>query len=556
MRIPLRSAVLTATLVAAPLVLASPWLPVSHAAPLVATQDEFAAAKARYEEYLRRLPFIMQTRGRENLAKTRDARALEILATSYARPTEPREMVRYLLAGICARNFGGDESVDRWIAWRNAHTDPSDAYLWYRALFVEGRNRGPESLAAIATDPQYHTFMRAAALRALADVRSPMVTDLIQGLCLDLPKKPNERAVLVGAIGHALLAQKAALGDENYQKAAEAYALLLDDEHKLAPVSKLTVARYLGRCLGIDQLYLESGVWILKIKAKGAVADAPRSSGGDTVVKPSFFGLEADGTNLVYVIDMSDSMCKPIDHNLKPKGPVTGGAPKKRKKGDIPTVDDIPWDRVNNRFDLAREHLKISLQRLDKDKSFAVVYFGDVAGLLDSTPGMVEATPQNVQKVIKELDAIRPGPPIAERPDGVLRGKTNLHGGLRRAFQVRGRGLAPEEEYIDADAMLEGADTIFLLSDGDPTWDDWDCHDVNYREDPIGDPESGIAQPDAPNLHYFGPFVDRTRLVEDVQRMNLFRSVEIHCIAIGEVDVSMLQEISRIGMNGKTHAVK
>jgi hypothetical protein len=38
--------------------------------------------------------------------------------------------------------------------------------------------------------------------------------------------------------------------------------------------------------------------------------------------------------------------------------------------------------------------------------------------------------------------------------------------------------------------------------------------------------------------------------------MNLFRSVEIHCIAIGEVDVSILQEISRIGLNGKTHVVK
>jgi hypothetical protein len=562
MRIPSRAAFFAAALVVAPLVLSSPWLGAAEPAPYAAlAQDPFAAAKAKYEEYLRRLPLVMHTRGRTHLAQTRDPRALDILAASYAKPSEPREQVRYLIAGICGRAFNSDVFVDRWIQWRNESTTPGDAYLWYRSLFVEGRTRGPEGLVAIATDPEQHILMRAAAVRALADARSPVVTDLIAGLCLELPKAEEEKHALVASIGQALLAQKSALGDDAYQRAASAYAVLLDEEHKLAPITKLVIARYLGQSLGIDQLYLESGLWLTKIKAKGAVADGPRPSSdtGGTVTKPKFFGLEASGTNIVYVIDMSDSMCKPIDHNLKPKsGPTTGGgsAKKKRKKGEVPTVDDIPWERVNNRFDLAREHLKISLMGLEKDKSFAVVFFGDVAGLMDSCSGMMEATPQNIQKVVKELDAITPGPPIAERPDGVLRGKTNMHGGLRRAFQVRARGLADKEEYIDAKATIEGADTIFLLSDGDPTWDDWDCHDKNYGEDPIGDPESGIAQPDAPNLHYFGPYVDRTHLVDDVTRMNLFRAVEIHCVAIGEVDVTLLQEISRIGLNGKTHVVK
>jgi hypothetical protein len=131
-----------------------------------------------------------------------------------------------------------------------------------------------------------------------------------------------------------------------------------------------------------------------------------------------------------------------------------------------------------------------------------------------------------------------------------------MHGGLRRAFQVRGRGLAEGDEHVDGRAMIEGADTIFLLSDGDPTWDDWDKVDTNYGEDNAGDPESGVAHQQLPNMHYTGPYARRENLLPDVTRMNLFRSVEIHCIAIGEVDVSILQEISRIGLNGKTHVVK
>jgi hypothetical protein len=567
MRIPSRAAPFLLTLAALPLHGAFSWSTPAHAvAPAVglAVQDvgqdaAYTAAKARYETCMRRLPLEMHARGWQALAATRDIRGMEILAQTYTKPSDPREQVRNLVVGIAAPQFNAEQFVDRWIQWRTENATARDSYLWYRALLIECRNRGPEGLVAIATDDALDVYLRAAAVRALADTRAPVVTDLVAGLCLAMPAKEEHRATLASAIGAALLSQKSALADDAYQKAAESYALLLDAEHKLSESAKITVARYLGQCLGVDQLYLESGLWIQKIKAKGAVADAPKSSGaGATVTKPSFFGLETDGTNIVYVIDMSDSMCKLIDHNLKPKGPTTGGASskKKRKKGDIPTVDDIPWDRVNNRFDLAREHLKISLQRLDKDKRFSIVFFGDRANLIDATPGMMEATPQNVSRAMKELDAIIPGPPTTDRPDGTLRGMTNMHGGLRRAFQVRGRGLAEGDEHVDGRAMIEGADTIFLLSDGDPTWDDWDKVDTNYGEDNAGDPESGVAHQQLPNMHYTGPYARRENLLPDVTRMNLFRSVEIHCIAIGEVDVSILQEISRIGLNGKTHVVK
>ncbi|MEZ5978117.1 MAG: hypothetical protein R3F34_07870 [Planctomycetota bacterium] len=521
--------------------------------------DEFERAKAQYEDYLSRIPLIMHTRGRVKFAQTRDPRALDVLANSYERPEEPKEQVRYLIAGICATYFNTEEFVQRWDDWRLANDKEADAYLWYRALTFVGRFRGPDELMAVITDTRADAVLRGAALRALADARSPSVLQAIQSLCLELPRKDEEKAVLVGEMGAALFSQKAAMGDDDFQTTAEAYAHLLDPENKLPDVAALNLARYLGQTFSSQQLYLESAPWINKIRSRGESGGPPRpNSGGNTVTRPSFFGLEATGKRIVYVIDMSDSMCKPIDIEIKPKrGPTTGDdpKPKKKKKDEIPTVDDIPWERVNNRFDLAREHLKISLQRLDKDKEFAVVYFGDVAGLIDSTPGMTEASKNNVQKVIKELDAIAPGPPTTERPDGTLRGKTNLHGGLRRAFQVRGKGLAESEEYIDPKAMLEGADTIFVLSDGDPTWDDWDARDKNYGEDPIGDPESRVAQPDADQLHYFGPYVRREHLLDDLARLNLFRHVEIHCVGIGEADMRFLDDIAKLGLGGKTHQV-
>jgi len=530
--------------------------PASAATPATGRQelDEFERAKRRYEEYLRRLPLLMHTRGRVAFAETRDPRAFDILAESYAKPMEPREQVRHLLAGICYRNFRGYEHVERWIQWRLDNDDERDAYLWYRALQMEIRELGPDNAFAVLDDPDAEFVHRVAAMRALTSMRTPEVFERIPGLCAELPKKEEEVAWLVGAMGEALYANKRAIGGDDFDNAAMAYANLLEEDVDLTDVAALTVARYLGDTLDVDRLYLEPEPWIIKIKSKSATAGAGATQ-SHTVTGPSFFGLEATGKRVVYVIDMSDSMCKPIDPAIKPRGPVTGGA-KKKKKGDLPTVDDIPWNRVNNRFDLAREHLKISLQRLDEDKEFAVIYFGDEAALMDSCKGMTEVSDNAIKKVIKELDSIVPGPATSESPDGKLRGATNLHGGLRRAFQVKERGVVDEDEYIDADALLEGADTIFLLSDGEPTWDDWDKHDKNYGEDNVvHDVESGIAAPETENLHYHGPYRMPVHLLDDLERLMLFRDVEIHCVGIGEADMRLLQQIAEIGLGGKTHKV-
>ena len=46
---------------------------------------------------------------------------------------------------------------------------------------------------------------------------------------------------------------------------------------------------------------------------------------------------------------------------------------------------------------------------------------------MKTTPGLMPATKANIDKCIRELDRIKGGPGSKDRPDGLLRGNTNLH---------------------------------------------------------------------------------------------------------------------------------
>ena len=522
-------------------------------ASLLQESDGFESTVHRYEEILGWLPLLEHTQAREMLAQTGDSRALQILIGSYKNPHQFEVPARHLIAGICFRFLGNESFADQWEAWRSECDADRDAYLWFRALTVQQQAKGDDSLIAIVNSKASH-FQKSVALQALALDRSQALPSLVSQICGDLPRKEDARLVLLGAMGVALRSQPISKTNDALWEAAEAYALLLGEEHKLSHRAKLTIARHLGLYLGSKRLWFEPNSWLNKLNAIRATGSLPRSSAGEsTQGAATFFGLEGTGERTAYVIDMSDSMCTPIDKSMLPKGPITGAPTPKRKKGDPPTTDDINWGRVHTRFDLAREHLKVSLRRLDPNTYFTMVYFGDQADLFRSTDGMIKATRTNVKKALDELDSIKMGPPSQSRPDGTLRGLTNLHGGLRRAFQVRKKGLAKDDEFIDKKALLEGADTIFLLSDGNPSWDDWDMPDKNHRNRATGDPETHEATPDADNIHYPGPYVIQTHLLDDLTRLTLFRDVEIHCVGIGEANMGLLNRIAGKGLGGKTH---
>jgi hypothetical protein len=153
------------------------------------------------------------------------------------------------------------------------------------------------------------------------------------------------------------------------------------------------------------------------------------------------------------------------------KKPITGEKKPKRSKDEY----EIDWGRVKNRFDLAREHVKYTLSRLGKDKSAAVILFGDAVKVLSATPSFTACGSGNVRQIMAALDEIKAQPPkdsVKTRPYGTLMGETNYYSSLLAAFRMGKSGILKEPtEHREPKLFTEGADTIFLLSDGAPIVD-------------------------------------------------------------------------------------
>ncbi|MHC4161969.1 MAG: vWA domain-containing protein, partial [Planctomycetota bacterium] len=208
---------------------------------------------------------------------------------------------------------------------------------------------------------------------------------------------------------------------------------------------------------------------------------------------------------------------------------------------------DLDWKKTRSRFDLARACLKRSLWGLLPQANYMIVGFGKKAEVFRSTKGLVRATRSNVAASVRELDAIRPGPRPPDRPYGTLWGATNLHGALLRAFQVRGRKLVKRREHVTG--FRDGTDTIFVLSDGQPTTDDFAAKDLFKGGRVTTDTETGAqGHRGAGTINYGGPYRHRNNLLGDLARLNLFRKVEVHCIAMGEASSVLLRRMAGLGL--------
>lgn len=511
----------------------------------------YEAALARYRECMARLPFRHHTEGRQRLARTGRQEALDLLVKDYEKPAVHPEHTRYTLASLFGRHFDAPETAAALRALRERHDGPVDMWLWVGALQVEANRFGAEGVLAIATGDRDAT-RRAVAIAALGRARSSALSAGVLANCSDFPRREAERSVLLGAMSGAIHDNRRRLEEQDYRTALRAYIGLLAEDVDLTHTQRLQVARHLQWTLSGPALFDRPEPWLELLDR----TDAPRPASTHTVTAPRFFGIETEGERFCYVVDLSDSMCKEIHPSVRPSGPTTGPKPAKKPRGVLPDESDLPWHEIRTRFDLARAHLRISLQRLAKDKYFSVVVFGTKAEPLESCRGLVKATPGNIKRVIAELDAIEIGPPEPKTsPEGTLRGRTNMHAGLRMAFGLSGKGYVGEAAYVDPAALTQGCDTIFLLSDGAPSWDDFDATDKDYGEGQvIVDTEYAEPAPRRQMLVYTGPYVDDPWLVDDFERMNAFRRVVVHCIGIGEAKMSLLRQLAKIG-HGEVMAV-
>ena len=511
----------------------------------------YEEALARYKTCLGRKAFQFHHAAREVLGNTRTMEALTLLVSDYKSVKEDAEYIRYQIADCFARFFDRPEFLPPILALRAESKGPGDVWLWYHSLRMQADHGGEAAALSIAqTDKS--AMLRAAAIAALGDSRNGTLKDAIVPNCAEFPKKESDRMALLGAMSGALLANKSRVNAEDYRAAITSYIGLLADDVKLSHVGKVQMARHLQVILKAPAPFVDPQSW-LDILARGDVKTPARQT---TTAAPRFFGVETDGERMVYVVDMSDSMLLPIEPSAKPAAPQTGPRAKK-KKGAVLDESDLPWHLINTRWDLARENLRISLSRLTPEKEFCVVWFGKESGTLDACKGLIKATRANVDKVMAELDEVKAnmtpeeGRPLP--PTGRLRGDTNLHGGLRLAFALHSKGFAGSTAYVDPLALAEGCDTILLLSDGDPSVDDFLEVDKNFNEGKVVQSfERGEAGAPSAQLWYSGPFISGglahcPYIVADVRRMNAFRRVRMHAVGFGEANMTLTKLLAEIG---------
>ncbi len=527
-----------------------------HRDPLIDwPQETYPEALARYQQCLARKPFVHHWEAREVLGSIPTPEGLTLLCKDYGSVKEHAEYSCYTIAEVFGKRFAKAEHLEAMKALRATHRTPVDVWLWYHTLRIEATHGGAADVTAIATGDK-SPLLRAAAILALGDAGTGDLQSVVLPNCVELPKKESERMAVLGAMTGALFANRSLVNTDGYRAALTGYIGLLADDVKLSHVAKVQMARHLQIILGAPAAFADQQSW-LDMLARGDVKLAKRN---ETVASPRFFGLETDGERMVYVVDMSDSMLEPIEPSAKPAGPLTGPR-QKRKKGAVLDESDLPWHAIQTRWDLARENLRISLSRLTPDKEFCVVWFGSEAGTLDACKGMVKATRGAIDRVVAELDGVKARTTPKDQneempPRGKLRGDTNLHGGLRLAFALHGKGFASTAAYVDPQALAEGCDTILLLSDGDPSVDDFVQQDKNYDEGrSVKSFERGEEAARQPLSTYPGPFVSQgipqcPTIVADVRRMNAFRRVRLHAVGLGEANMELLQRLAAIG-NGE-----
>ncbi|MDJ0975495.1 MAG: hypothetical protein QNJ98_13610 [Planctomycetota bacterium] len=502
--------------------------------------DKFKEARAHYEEQIDRPPLTFRIDGMRRLAATNDKRALEILGRRYGKPRIPKEHERYLLARVLGEAFTDAQHVPA--LWRlvQRHKKDEHAWLWVNALGAAARTPEATDVRAAVQDARLKPLLRAAALEALAAQRHPQTLTLVADLLgAKLPRSKLARMALLESSARALLPWQDEVVTAEFKQAAGAVIDLLARDD-VADRTRLVIARHLARVFNVERVTLEHQYWRRLL----SIQDQPTHDGATVEARPRFFGLEATGSRLAYLIDLSDSMLDPVTKRELDDA--------KALHGDVDAKDGgIDWSRIRSRFDLARAFLVQSIRGLKSDVSFIVIAFGKEAEPLRSTKGLVRASSANVKKVVRELTEIEAGRTTDKRPHGTLRGSTNLHGALLRAFRATPKGLLDAEAHVEPELFDKGVDTVFVFSDGRPTDDDFDAQDRFDGGTVTTDREKGdTAKRGAGSANYFGPYIRWGNLLEDVRRLNTFRKAEIHTIAMGEADSRLLRGIAELGLGG------
>ena len=249
----------------------------------------------------------------------------------------PKDHERYLIAAALGQHFTEASHVEALEKLRRAHRKDEQAWLWFTPRVPRPAERGRRGTAR--DDPGREdeapscarrcssAWPPSGASRRYRSSRRPGPDSL--------PRKGVARTLLLESAASVLLALRDVPDVPGYAEAARAVVdlLALDD---VSERSKLVIARHLARTFRLDRVTTDHAFWRRMLASLEPVA-----SGGETVAgRPRFFGLEAAGSRVVYVIDLSDSMLDPLTEREKrdarahgPEGIEWAGDPQPLRPG-------------------------------------------------------------------------------------------------------------------------------------------------------------------------------------------------------------------------------
>ncbi|MHC4598143.1 MAG: HEAT repeat domain-containing protein, partial [Planctomycetota bacterium] len=154
----------------------------------------------------------------------------------------------------------------------------------------------------------------------------------------------------------------------------------------------------------------------------------------------SFYGITTFSKKIIYIIDISRSM----------EFPAGGKAPKSAGRGSGKYAEPVG----NTKIAIARWQLHRAVHSLPKDAVFNIVVYSESYKVWRK--GMVSAHPRFKGEAHDFIDGLRPN------------GTTNIYDSLIKAFEIAGASPAGASGKGRKKDKELAADTVFLLSDGNP----------------------------------------------------------------------------------------
>lgn len=239
-------------------------------------------------------------------------------------------------------------------------------------------------------------------------------------------------------------------------------------------------------------------------QGNGAVPGQTRS-----VILGEYYGTKIESNRIVFVMDTSKSMeWAAKEEAPEPAGPdvvITGDDKEKPKADAAPPVPeelkkkkrDVDSRPVKRRIDSVKKELINTIYNLDAKVQFSMIFYSNDVKIWKKE--LVPATNENKMEAIKAVD------------NQVPAGRTNIYDAVEAAYKLTLGAPKPNEpkRVITGGGkgspaeLINGADTIFLLTDGNP------------------------------NL---GKISDPPEILDAIRKINETRRVKINTIAVGILD--------------------